>query len=269
MRYFVLSDIHSFYDEMMQSLSKVGYDQKDGNDFLILCGDSMDRGTKPLEMVQFLQGIPKDRKALVLGNHEDLFIDAVRRAEFSKCDIHNGTKDTIRRLNDGYPSRAYNVCDWLLGKEWVDYYEAGPFTFVHSFVPVKHMEGDFQSIYSGDTDFLSPDHNWRNSFPRGNDWKNARWGIPWKMSDDGLFPDADRILVCGHCSASEFHLNLEGELGDFDIYCHNRLIGLDGTTALTHQVNVLVIDSNGWKCTDGTTGRELDPYSLPKRKYDI
>ena len=76
------------------------------------------------------------------------------------------------------------------------------------------------------------------------------WGCPYKFFDAGLFNEEiedDKILVCGHykCSAfNERYLNLSGH----DIYYGKNLIAIDATTALSQQVNVLVI--NGDKCYD-------------------
>ena len=57
MKYFITSDIHSFYDEFIEALNKAGYDKNNKDHILIICGDIFDRGTKPLEIYEFLKNM--------------------------------------------------------------------------------------------------------------------------------------------------------------------------------------------------------------------
>ena len=68
-RFIVVSDIHGFYDEMISALNKVNFNPE--TDFLICLGDTIDRGPKNLEVIQYLENLPN--KVLVRGNHELLF----------------------------------------------------------------------------------------------------------------------------------------------------------------------------------------------------
>lgn len=43
MKYFVISDIHIFYTEMMTSLISNGFDIKNPDYKVIICGDAFDR----------------------------------------------------------------------------------------------------------------------------------------------------------------------------------------------------------------------------------
>ena len=267
MRYFALSDVHSCLRAMSSALGKAGYDPFDPDDFLVFCGDMLDRGPEPEVTIGFLRSLPKDRRALIVGNHEDLLRDAVSRGRLESWDCSNGTADTVRALSGiwglgglGSP-QVRDVCAWTDGPDWLDYFEAGPFTFVHSFVPVASDPSDPDAVYLGRTDRLRPVAGWRDEPPKGADWREARWGCPWRMHRAGLFPDAGRVLVCGHWAASDFHRELEGVAGDDGIYCGPGLIALDGTAARSGRVNVLVVSSDGWTCADGLTGEALDPFS--------
>ena len=74
MKYFVVSDIHSFFDEFKKAIDKAGFDPKDENHTLVICGDLFDRGRQPIELIRYLNHeVP--RKILIRGNHEDLFED--------------------------------------------------------------------------------------------------------------------------------------------------------------------------------------------------
>lgn len=99
MEYFVISDIHSFYDEMIECLNKKGYDKDNPNHILIVCGDIWDRGTQPLEVYNFLRSIPKERRVLIRGNHEFLLNDLVKRGFPESHDKHNGTYDTLLQIS--------------------------------------------------------------------------------------------------------------------------------------------------------------------------
>ena len=63
-----------------------------------------------------------------------------------------------------------------------------------------------------------------------------------------------KVLVCGHWHTRDFHAFFKkGQTSD-NIYFSENLIALDGRTAATLNINVLVIDDN--KCFD-KFGKEL------------
>ena len=66
-RKFVIGDIHSHYDEMMELFEMVHFDFN--NDLLISLGDLVDRGTKPIEVVEEVMKIK--RFIHILGNHDE------------------------------------------------------------------------------------------------------------------------------------------------------------------------------------------------------
>jgi serine/threonine protein phosphatase 1 len=75
MKYFVISDIHSFATEMKWVLRQAGFNKKNKNHTLIVCGDIFDRGNETLEVYKYLKSIPKKSCILVKGNHESLYFD--------------------------------------------------------------------------------------------------------------------------------------------------------------------------------------------------
>lgn len=97
-KYFISSDIHSFYDEWMKALKDNGFDLDNPEHILIVCGDIFDRGTKPLEVYEFLKNLPKERRILIRGNHELLLRDLVIRGYAEQHDKTNGTVDTVFRF---------------------------------------------------------------------------------------------------------------------------------------------------------------------------
>ena len=54
MRYYVVTDIHSFFKQMKSALEEKGYFKDNGPKKLIICGDLFDRGPQPKELEKFI-----------------------------------------------------------------------------------------------------------------------------------------------------------------------------------------------------------------------
>ena len=74
---YVMSDLHGCFDEFMQMLKKIDFNE---DDTLILAGDYMDRGTQNYEMLEWLVNRP-DNVLMLLGNHDEEFIEHIRIME--------------------------------------------------------------------------------------------------------------------------------------------------------------------------------------------
>ena len=101
---------------------------------------------------------------------------------------------------------------------------------------MKNLDG-LPGYYTRNRKFAI-DPNWRNS--HFSDWEDARWGNPFQLAKDGFLPD--KVLVFGHWST--YHQRPEDYEGEdlFDPIYGDGYIGIDGTTALSGQVNVLVLE---------------------------
>lgn len=207
--YFVISDIHSFYDEMIKSLDDAGFDRNNKEHILIVCGDIFDRGTKPLEVYHYLRTLPRDRRILVRGNHELLLKQLYNRKFYLSHDIHNGTFDTLCYICDQptYKDNLWymtsleidgkeedaeriaterdkclyednqlikDILEWIDSDEWCNYYELGQFIFVHSFIPLtQHIDWNKSAVCN----FIvkeGPDtyrEDWRNATQ--TEWEDA------------------------------------------------------------------------------------------------
>lgn len=95
MKYFVISDVHSFASEMKASLKEAGFDKRNKNHTLIVCGDVFDRGYETIEVYKFLKSIPKKRCILVKGNHESLYFELLEKYFPDRHDFSNGTVRTF------------------------------------------------------------------------------------------------------------------------------------------------------------------------------
>lgn len=272
MKYFVVSDIHSFAKELKESLKRAGFDKRNKEHTLIVIGDLFDRGNETLEVYNFLKSIPKKRCILIRGNHEDLYLELLnKRGGPDLYDYSNHTVDTFCHIAgvklsdlerdiiswDEVVSRVRDseVTEWLQSPQWVDYYEVGRFIFTHSFIPttIVDMDGSMTSI-----------PNWREDASR-RDFAESRWGCPWKLFKLGLFKSEaanGKTLVCGHWHTPDFrrHLTLD-DSWNTDIFYSEHLIGIDGGVYIIdgeyyHPQNVLVIEDgicyneNGYALVD-------------------
>lgn len=279
MKYFVISDVHSFYFEMISSLTEAGYSKNDASHMLIINGDLFDRGPDAIKMYEFIREIPKERRILIKGNHEQLIIDAVKKQRPGKHDILNHTVDTILQLSETprtlveffiedeplfaieedfakcfamnrywekivNHARVKEVVKWLESDEWIEYYELDNLIFTHAFIPYDKTAETltYNDVYEYNS-------NWREASKE--EWKDARWGNPWAMYQSGLFSEEEKngkTLVVGHWNTSDFFKNLNGDYSNrSDIYFSKGIIGLDGGVRKYQEryvyfCNVLVIE---------------------------
>lgn len=108
--YFVVSDIHSFYTPLKNSLYQAGFRKTNKDHILIVCGDVFDRGEETMEVYRFLTSLPKKRCILVKGNHESLFDDLLKKSLPDDYDFSNGTVKTfcsIAGVDEEVLSRSY------------------------------------------------------------------------------------------------------------------------------------------------------------------
>ena len=236
LKFFVMSDIHSYYDEMKSALDEAGFDPNNEDHWVVTCGDHFDRGPKPLEVMRYLKSLP--RKILIKGNHEQMLMDCIRRGDYYSHDLSNGTAGTVMYLapeaaifEEACTISYGRVKDFVDGM--VDYFETKNYIFVHSWVPLISQNGGFY--------YFNP--NWREASVK--EWENSRWGNPYELAEQGLMPD--KTVVFGHYHTSYPRSKYEGkpEFGkkaDFSIYRGQGYIGIDGCCAHSGKINVLVLE---------------------------
>ena len=243
-KFFIMSDIHGYYDEMKLALNEAGFDPNNEEHWIITCGDHFDRGSKPLEVMGYLKSLP--RKILVKGNHEQLLMECINRGEYFSYDISNGTAQTIMDLA---PSAFTfeEACTVAYGKikdfidDMVDYFETKHYIFVHSWIPLISKDG-LPAYYTRNRSFEFRD-DWREASAR--EWEDSRWGNPFEMAERGLLPD--KTVVFGHWHSSTGWAKSEGhsEFGEdakFDPYYGDGFIAIDACTAHSGKVNCLVLE---------------------------
>ena len=97
-KYFIISDIHGHYDEMIMALYNYKQDSDNPTHNLIVIGDLFDRGTKSKEVLEYLHPLCIQKKAtVILGNHDNFLIEFFDKKYLSVYfNIkHNGTSKTL------------------------------------------------------------------------------------------------------------------------------------------------------------------------------
>ena len=105
MRYFIASDIHSFYTPFIEALEDSGFDINNPEHILVIDGDLFDRGSETLELYNYVKSLPIERRVLIRGNHEYLLRNILEKDVPSSYDYSNGT---VRTCYDLYLSKYPN-----------------------------------------------------------------------------------------------------------------------------------------------------------------
>lgn len=260
MKYFVVADVHGFYDEMKQALDAAGFDPENPDHTLISCGDAIDRGPRPNEVIKYFVNLP--RKILIRGNHEDLMEELMKNpwGPYS-YDYSNGTYKTLIELASKHHKVNYGTTiskSLAMYIEWdelqkfakaertykqytkllVDYAEIGDYVFVHGWIPTftqtELSSGRMVHVYEYNKD-------WRNA--GSLEWEKARWLHGAECTEQAIF-EPNKTIVCGHIHAAAWHTSFEGAepYGNHSIYQDKNVIALDTCTALSKKVNVLVLE---------------------------
>lgn len=256
-KYFVVSDVHSFYDQMVEALNNAGFDYNNPDHILISCGDLLDRGPSPIQCLDFVNGLPDDRKILITGNHEDLLRLCIDLSKLEEHDYHNGTAMTMYQLATQSQSKDGKINTGEMFdlakknkkiKEYfdklVDYAEIEDYIFVHGWIPC------YASTFKGRHTY-SFDPEWRS----GN-WIIARWTNGMEAWHSGVVVRG-KTIVCGHwhCSFgnSKYHndgmefpnrysTNPEHRRANFNPFIDNGIVALDACTVYSKKINVFTFE---------------------------
>lgn len=245
-KFFVISDVHGFYHEMLDALDAAGFDPTNEDHWLISCGDNFDRGPCPEDVMTYLKLLP--RKVLILGNHEDLLIECINRGYGLSHDFSNGTVQTILDLAPNaqpfYVACAVadeRVKDFI--GSMVNYFETKNYIFVHSWVPLN-CDDDFPPYYVRNRKF-SKMENWREA--NAVEWEDARWGNPFHLAEQGLLPDKTLVMGHWHCSTGWAKKEGRSEFGGdakFEPFYGDGFIAIDSCAAHSGKVNCLVLEDD-------------------------
>ena len=278
-KYFITSDIHSFFTIFKKALNKVGWQQNNPDHILVVAGDLFDRGDESKQLLQFVQSLG-DRFIYVKGNHEDLIEDCVYELStgmnIGEHHIGNGTVKTVAQLCDIGEFEVYSyvydnsiqhtihdkmqpILEWIRNKS-VDYVEIGDYIIVHGWIPIIPTSVNIYGQPNGykfDAEWDKPIDFSTSSITEisqyNKKWYRARWlnGMDcWKQGI--IIPD--KTIICGHyhCSWGWSHIKQKyKEFPDksnknfsksFQPFIDKGIIALDACTAYSGICNVFVID---------------------------
>ena len=253
MKYFVVSDVHSFFNEMMDAINKKGFDIHNQNHSLVVCGDLFDRGSQALELLNFVQSLG-DRFIYVRGNHEDLLFDCYKELLLGRFPgshhNSNGTIDTLCQFTglnyyslmcntperkEAFEQKLDPILDWINNKA-IDYAEFGDYICVHGWVPCFSYLNDFRNADE-------------------SEWKQSRWmnGMNMWMRQENRIEG--KTIICGHwhCSWGWSHIRQERKefpqknrkdwLNSFEPFIDDGIAAIDACAAYTGKVNCIVIEA--------------------------
>ena len=252
-KFFVVSDIHSFYTPLKKALDNSGFDPNNEDHWLVVCGDAFDRGDESWAVLPFLMSL--ERKILVRGNHDDLLEECCKRGFPHWHDALNGTKKTIDDLGGAGYGMPFDECCYITYNKTagyrsalVDYFETKNYIFVHGWIPCE--------CYGEGYDPNKPWHQYNKTFKYKPDWRecndveweSARWINGIERAQDGII-ELGKTIVCGHWHCSLGHsYDSKGEISEFgsdaiwEPWYHEGCIAIDRCTAHTGEVNVLVLE---------------------------
>ena len=240
-KFFVTSDIHSFYTPFKKALDEKCFDPNNENHWLIVCGDCFDRGDESKELLKYLMSL--DRKILIKGNHDILLEDCCMREFPYSYDKHNGTTKTIKDLSGYMKGVPFGECCQITWNRLaryrellVNYFETEHFIFCHSWIPTISQNGSYHKY----------DKNWRNATNKC--WELAMWGNPFELADLEL-NQTGKTIVFGHWHCSTGWAKSEGrsefdENARFDPYYGDGFIAIDACTAYSGKCNVIVLEDD-------------------------
>lgn len=105
---YVMSDIHGMYDDFIQMLKLIKFNDKDE---LYILGDILDRGEKPIDILEYI--IAKSNIHLILGNHEQMMLNWYNFGD--NCWIaYNGGNTTFQQLQEYQLKGKINYVDAVI-----------------------------------------------------------------------------------------------------------------------------------------------------------
>lgn len=251
MKYFVVADVHGFFNEMMEALRLVGFEADNTSHVFVCLGDLLDRGPEPVKCLEFCNTLPRERKILIRGNHEVLMNQMIYRGDWPRSyDKHNGTWKSACDITQ--VDMAEVMQHMRRNKLWRNYYNStewykivGNYILVHAWIPCEnHWDYNYPAgvrinalpIKQWD---LVDDEIWENHYT----WYNgmAQWKYGARIEG--------KTVICGHWNSSWGWMKLRGacmnEYGNDAIhepFIDDGIVALDACTVVSHKVNCYVFE---------------------------
>ena len=250
-RCIVISDIHSHLDRFKQLLQEVHYTR---DDYLIINGDFIEKGTKTLQTIDYLQRLSNDNEKvyIILGNCEYAVETLVNDDRYACEMVHYLHKigkigmidQVVSKLKIDLKKESPQVIQQKVRNELQSY-----LNFLKK-LPTSLKTQDFLFVHAG----IEKRLDWYNS--------SRRSFIEMRtFQKEGHL--LDQYVVVGHLPTSnfhQFHIN-----NDIIIDDDKKIISIDGGTGVKSisQLNALII-----KCQNH--GYTFESYDVqPFLKYKI
>ncbi len=232
MKYYVVSDIHGHFDELIYALEKSTFDMRNAMHKLIVAGDMFDRGSQSKEVLTLLYKLHQEEKAIIIkGNHE-IFLEEFLEGNEKRVNFnikHNGFSTTLKSLIPNYfdltfeKKQNYVLINYPYLKDWLNnlpyYFETDNFIVTHA--GLDFSNGDFKN---------------------GN-FHKAVWIDPIEFFEQDLNKTygLKKVVVVGHRFTIMIRKAFAAKEISNDIYFHHdyQKIAIDGGVYSSNQINVL------------------------------
>lgn len=163
MKYFVVSDIHSFAKDLKWALWDAGFRKNNKEHMLIIVGDIFDRGESVWDTYKYIKSIPKKRRILIRGNHEALYLELLNKDYPDEHDFSNQTVDTFCQVAN---MTHFDDMPDVSVSEFLDsaYYESSYGALM------KHVDEDCQQLWNEIREKVK--NSEITKFLQNKEWKN-------------------------------------------------------------------------------------------------
>ena len=237
-KYFIISDIHGHYDEMIRDLNIHKYNPNNINHHLLVLGDLFDRGTQSKEVLEYMYDLRlKNRVTIILGNHDSFliqFLDGEYKKLFFNM-THNGFKSTLESLVGRSLTFDENWDD-------INYEIKSKYIYLYNFISTQHLYieiGKYIFVHGG---IIYNNGDWKNNKERDYTWSR----------ESNLERIPGKIVVSGHERVSKIRfprMNQEELIlknpDAFNILEMEGKILIDSYVEISKKINVLILELEG------------------------
>ena len=179
---YVISDVHGMYDKFLAMLELIHFSDKDE---LYILGDVMDRGPKPLEIIDYI--INHKNIHLIKGNHESMFTEYFEEGSLS-----------LWYMNGGNATHSQIVQrDYLYEESLYKYIKRLPYYMVVDNFILTHAGVFFPEKYNDMTveEFLS--------------WQDEETSLWSRSNIHSTKSFKDYKIICGHTPVQSINNNYD------------------------------------------------------------
>lgn len=226
--YYVMSDIHGCYNQLIEALN----DWDKEKEHLVVMGDLIDRGPDSLKVVRHLMQLKKDfpdNVSVLKGNHEEMLLAWLMKTPIEMLEYYYNTshEETFMSFmgQDRYKksSRKQRPLDLLYNnKEELSFMESLPL----------YLEGENSIFVHAGIDL------------NVTDWRKDLNGMLW-IRNEFIYSkrSPEKRVFFGHTPTSFIHNNRNNN--DIWVSPDNMKVGIDGAVSMGGQLNVLRVNGKG------------------------